>query len=111
MFWMKERGRGGYQDFPPKIFCLIVPNNSLGTPFVLCFRNFPVAKKFMDKRGRVSSFSVEKFFSHSAENFRTGIFYCSIKFKFKYRKMLVIKERGDQQFLPKFFCHIVPNIS
>ena len=29
--------------------------------------NFPVAKKFVDKRGGVSRFSVEKFFSHSAE--------------------------------------------
>ena len=38
-----------------------------------CFRKFPVAKKFMDKKGGgVSRFSVENFLSHSAENFRRG---------------------------------------
>ena len=42
-------------------------------PSVLCFRKFPVAKKFMDKRGGgVSRFSIENFSSHSAENFRRG---------------------------------------
>ena len=41
---------------------------------VLCFRNIPVAKKFMDKGGGVSRFSVENFLSRSAEKFRRGIF-------------------------------------
>ena len=40
---------------------------------MLCFRKFPVAKKFVDKRGGgVSRFSVENFLSRSAENFRPG---------------------------------------
>ena len=40
---------------------------------VLCFRKFPVAKKFMDKRGGgVSRFPVENFWSHSAEKFHRG---------------------------------------
>ena len=35
---------------------------------VLCFRNFPVAKKFKNKRGGgVSRACVENFLSHSAE--------------------------------------------
>ena len=35
-----------------------------------CFRNFPVAKNFMDKMGGgVSRLSVENFLSHSAQNF------------------------------------------
>ena len=38
---------------------------------MLCFRNLLVPKKFMDKTGGggglVSEFSVEKFWSHSAE--------------------------------------------
>ena len=46
----------------------------------------------MDKGGGVLRSSVEKIFSHSAEKFRRGIFYCFINFK--YRKMLGIKERG-----------------
>ena len=40
-------------------------------PSVLCFRKFPVAKKFMHKRGGVSRFSVEIFLSHSPEKVRT----------------------------------------
>ena len=42
----------------------------------MLFQKFPVAKKFMDKRGGggegVSRCSVENFLSHSAENFRRG---------------------------------------
>ena len=41
-----------------------------GNPFVLCFRKFPVANKFMNKKGGVSRFSVGIFLSHSAESFR-----------------------------------------
>ena len=46
---------------------------------MLCFRNFPVAKKFMDKNGGggggggVPRASVEKFLSHSAEKLRREI--------------------------------------
>ena len=59
--------------FSVEIFCLTVPKNFVGNPFVLCFRKFPVAKKFMDKRGvGVSRFSVEKFLSHSSEKTRRG---------------------------------------
>ena len=35
---------------------------------MLCFRDFPIAKNFMDKReGEVSGFPSEKFLSNSAE--------------------------------------------
>ena len=41
---------------------------------MLCFRKFPVAKKFIDKNGGgVPRASVEKFLSHSAEKLRKGI--------------------------------------
>ena len=41
---------------------------------MLCFRNFQVAKKFMDKNGGgVPRASVEKFLSHSAEKLRREI--------------------------------------
>ena len=41
---------------------------------MLCFREIPVTKKIMDKRGGigVSRFSVERFLSQSAGNFRRG---------------------------------------
>ena len=41
---------------------------------MLCFTKFPVAKKIMDKAG-VLGFSVEKFLSHNAENFRKGTIF------------------------------------
>ena len=97
-------GGGEYQDFPSKKFSLPVPNFSWGNPFVQCFRNFPVAEKFMDKREGegVSRFSVEKIFSHSAEKLRSGILYCSTNFR--YRKILGIKESGGaSRFSAKIF--------
>ncbi len=72
------------------------------------FRNFPVAKNFMDNGGGgLSRFCVEKIFSHSAEKLRRGTFYCLTNFR--YRKILGIKERGEHQdFLSKIFSLTVP---
>ena len=39
---------------------------------MVCFRKFPVAKKFMDKKGGASRFSVEKLLCHTAEKIRRG---------------------------------------
>ena len=40
---------------------------------MMCFRNFPVAKNFMDRTGlRVSRLSVENVLSHSSETFCRG---------------------------------------
>ncbi len=61
----------------------------------------------MDKAGEgVLRSSVENIFSHSAEKFRRGTFYCFNNFK--YRKMLGIKERGDGESTissEKFLSH------
>ena len=57
---------------------------------MVCFRDLPVAKKFMSKTGLgVSSFSVEIFLSHSSESFRRGILQRFINFG--YRKSLGIR--------------------
>ena len=40
-----------------------------GNPSVLRVRKILVAKKFMDRKGGVSIFSVQNFSSHSAEEF------------------------------------------
>ena len=37
--------------FRRKFFCLTVPKNFASEPFCAVFQKFPVAKKFMDKRG------------------------------------------------------------
>ncbi len=46
--WMR---RGEYQDFPSIFFVSQCRKYSQVNPFVLFFRKFQVAKKFMDKRG------------------------------------------------------------
>ena len=89
----KKWGGGKYQEFPSKKLSLTVPKNFVGQTCCAVFQKFPVAKNFMDKAGGVSRSSVEKIFSHSSENFRSGIFYCFIIFR--YRNMLGIKERGE----------------
>ena len=83
----------------------------VGHSFCVVFQKFSGSEEFMDNEGGgVSRFSVEKFFTHSAEKLRSGILYCFTIFR--YRKMLRIKERGEHQdFPPKGFCLIVPNIS
>ena len=47
---------------------------------MLCFRKFPVAKKFMDRKGGVSQFSVESILSRSTEQFveERGTLLCSV---------------------------------
>ena len=61
--------KGLCYDIPSKLFCLTVPKHFVEEPSVLCFRKFPLAKKFMEKKGGegVSQFSVESFLSHTAE--------------------------------------------
>ena len=74
-----------------------------------CFRNIPVAKKFIGKRGgwEISRLSIEIFLSHSAKNFRRGSLYCCNKFGC--RKNLDNRGgEGYQDFPSKFFCLTVP---
>ena len=49
---------------------------------MLCFRKHLVAKKFMDKKGGVSKFSVEIFLSESAEKICRGTVRSFIKFEY-----------------------------
>ena len=73
---------------------------------MLCFRNFPMAKKFMDKKGEggISIFSVENFLSQNAEKFRTGNFYLSF---FRVSKMFML-QRVMSRFSVEIFCFPVP---
>ena len=62
--------KGVRHDFSSNFFSLAQPKNFAGNHSVLCFVKFLVANKFMDKKGGVSMFSVEKFSSHIAKNSR-----------------------------------------
>ena len=72
---------------------------------LLCFRNFLVWRKFMDKRWRgASRFSVENFLFHSAKKFRER----TLQFfrKFWYRSFL--HRKGISLFSVEIFCFKVP---
>ena len=75
---------------------------------MLCFRKHLVAKKFMDKKGGVSKFSVEFFLSESAEKFRRGTVHSFIKFEC--RKKLCFRGLCDD-LLSKFFVSECRKIS
>ena len=51
---------------------------------MLCFRIFPIAEKFMEKRAGLIKIFCRKFFPHFAEKFRKGIILC-------FKKLLVLK--------------------
>ena len=97
-----------YHDFPLKFFCLTVPRISVGESFTVALI-FASEKVWIGGGGGASRFSVEKFLSHSAENFRRGIFHCCINFG--YRKSLEKRGGEYQDFPSKIFCLKVPNIS
>ena len=69
-------------------------------------------RKSLEKRGGggVSGFSVKNFLSHSVENFRRGILYCCINFR--WRKSLWT--RGGKEVsrfsIGKFFSHTAENL-
>ena len=90
---MDERAGGGIKIFRRTNFLSQCRKISWGHPVEQCYRNFPVAKKFMDKGGGISSLSVEKIFTHSAEKLRRGILFCFTNCR--YRNMLGIKEGGS----------------
>ena len=54
-----------------KFLCLTITKKFVGNTSVLCFRKFPVAKKFLDKKGGggVSRFCGGIFLCHGAEKF------------------------------------------
>ena len=60
----------GYVTIFRQIFFVSQYGKTLqGNPSVLCFGKFPVANKFMDKKGGYQNFP-SKILSHSAEKFR-----------------------------------------
>ena len=96
-------------DFSSNFFVSQYRKTSQGNHSVLCFGMFPVANKFMDKKGGVSKLSVENFLSHSAKKFRKGTLPCCVSENFRWRKSLWIRGRGKYQDIPsKIFCLTVP---
>ena len=77
-------------------------------PSVMCFRETPVAKKFEDKRGGVSRFTVENYLYHSDKIFLRGESFTvslisGIKIFYASESYVTILD-----FLSKFFCPTVP---
>ena len=64
-----DKREGEVSRFLSKSFCLTVPKNAVGELFSLSLVS-GIEEVWMRGWGGVSRFSVEKFFSHSAEKFR-----------------------------------------
>ena len=93
-----------YQDVPWKFFCLTLPKTSVGETSIVALTSG--TGKICKRRGQISRLSVEKFLSHSAENFCRGILYCCNNFG--YRKIL--ESRGVSIFsVESFLCHTAEN--
>ena len=92
-------------------FCLAVPKRFAGNPSVLCIGKFAVAKKFIDKKGGVSRFSVEYFLSHSDETIFQRYPSVLVFRKFMIAKKFMDMRDGEyQDFFNKFFCLTVLKI-
>ena len=51
----------GYVTISAEFFCLTVPKIYVGNPSMLCFRKFPDAKMFRDKKGEYQDFPSKVF--------------------------------------------------
>ena len=72
------RGGGGgveYQDFPSQVFCVTLPKNFVGEPFIVSL--FSVIEKSYASEGYVTIFC-RFFLSHSTETFRRRTVLCCI---------------------------------
>ena len=104
----KKGGRGGgrreYHNIVENFLSHSAGKFRRGT-LLCCFRKFLVAKKFMDKKGGVTKFSVENFLSHSAEKFRRGTLLCCFR-KFLVAKKFMDKKGGVTKFsIENFLSH------
>ena len=76
---------------------------------MLCSRQFPVSKKFMEKREGAPRFPVEYFLYHSAEKFLKGSLLCFTKFPSSKN----VRDKGgcDSRFSVEIFlCHSAEEI-
>ena len=78
-----ESAGGESRFFVEKIFAVKRPYIFLRESFCAVFQKLSGSKKFKDRRGGISGFTVEKFLSHSAKKFRRGNFLCCVSEKFR----------------------------
>ena len=81
---------GGKSRFSVEFFFLTLPKISVGEFSIVAL--ISSTGKICKRRGQISRLSVEKFLSHTAENFRSEILYFCIIFG--YRKSLEKRGRG-----------------
>ena len=101
---LEKRG-GGIKIFRRKFFCVTVPKNSVGEPFIVALIS-GIEKVWI--RGGDQDFPWKIFLSHSAEKFRRRTLYCCINFG--YRKSLD-KGGGSRFSVENFFVSQCRKIS
>ena len=98
--FMDEVGGGGveHQDSPSNFFYRTLPKKSRGEYLKVSLLSG--IENFLDKRGGISRFSVEKFLSHIAKKFRRGTLLCCVAENFRKRKLLWLREEWEHQDYP-----------
>ena len=100
---LKRRG-GGCHVFPSELFCLIVPKNVVGEPFV--FQKFSGREKIKIKKA-VSRLSVDNFLYHMPNTFWVHTF---VFWKMSGRKKNMSYKWGVSRFSVEIFLsHTVEN--
>ena len=94
--------RGGYQDFPSKVFCTTMPKTLAREPFCVLFQKFPVAKKIKHKKGGYQDFPSKIFCIEVPKNRKETLLFC-VSESFRQRKTLWIREGTIKSFRRKFF--------
>ena len=74
---------------------------------MLCFKKFPLAKRFGRTRGSIRKLR-RVFLSHTAEIIRRGTLLCCISENCRLQKSLDKRVGEYQDFLSKIFCPTVP---
>ena len=95
--WMRWGGVE-HQDSPSNFFYRTLPKKSRGEYLKVSLLSG--IENFLDKRGGISRFSVEKFLSHIAKKFRRGTLLCCVAENFRKRKLLWLREEWEHQDYP-----------
>ena len=91
-----------YQDFQSEIFCLTVPNISVGQSFTLAIIS-GIEKVWIREGGAYQDFPSKFFCLTVPQNFRRGSLYCCKNFRF--RKKLDKRGGVPRFYVEKFLSH------
>ena len=104
---MDKRGEGSIKIFRQKFLSHTAEN--LRREY-FCVALISGTEKVWRRGGGVSGFSVKNFLSRSVENFRRGILYCCINFRWRKSLWTRVGKEVSRFSIGKFFSHTAENL-